>query len=83
MTHIAFVIYYQRRIERIFLALIFTPSFHSFDILNLYWDQISLDKIRIALWKEGGKKGYEIVDLGDFEHEINDTIFTLLVPFLH
>jgi hypothetical protein len=41
--------------------------------LTLYWDDLSIDMIKIALRKQGGKKLWEVVDLAEFDLEMNDT----------
>jgi hypothetical protein len=40
--------------------------------LSLYWNRISLDKIKTALRNQGGKKRWEFVSFGVFERELND-----------
>jgi hypothetical protein len=41
--------------------------------LNLSWNRMSLENIKSALRKQGGKKRWEIVSLGQVHQEMNDS----------
>jgi hypothetical protein len=50
--------------------------------IYLYWNQLSMEMIKTALKKQGGKKRWEIVDLGDFDREMNDTNLLEICSYL-
>jgi hypothetical protein len=50
--------------------------------LTLYWDRFSIDMIKTALKKQGGKKRWEMVDLSEFDREMNDADLLEICSYL-